>query len=72
MAWTETPTSFKELSQQRERWHRGFSDVLWRHRRVFLNPRYGVLGMAVFPAFVLFEWMAPIIEASGLILVTLA
>jgi len=71
VAWTETPTSFKELSQQRERWHRGFSDVLWRHRRVLLNPRYGVLGMAVFPAFVLFEWMAPIIEATGLVLVTL-
>jgi cellulose synthase/poly-beta-1,6-N-acetylglucosamine synthase-like glycosyltransferase len=69
VAWTETPTSFRELGRQRERWQRGFSDVLWRHRRVLLNPRYGVLGMVVFPAFVLFEWMAPIIEALGLIFV---
>ena len=71
VAWTETPTSFKELGRQRERWHRGFTDVLWRHRRVCLNPRYGVLGMVTFPAFALFEWMAPIIEATGLVLVTL-
>jgi cellulose synthase/poly-beta-1,6-N-acetylglucosamine synthase-like glycosyltransferase len=71
VAWTEAPTSFRPLGQQRERWQRGFSDSLWRHRRVLLNPRYGVLGLVVFPAFVLFEWMAPIVEAAGLVLVTL-
>jgi cellulose synthase/poly-beta-1,6-N-acetylglucosamine synthase-like glycosyltransferase len=70
VAWTETPTSFKELGRQRERWQRGFTDVLWRHRRVLFNRRYGLLGMVVFPAFVLFEWMAPIIEAVGLVVVT--
>ncbi len=69
VAWTETPTSFKQLSRQRERWQRGFSDTLWRHRRVLMNPRYGVLGMIVFPAFLLFEWLAPIVEAAGLVLV---
>jgi cellulose synthase/poly-beta-1,6-N-acetylglucosamine synthase-like glycosyltransferase len=71
VAWTETPTKIRELGRQRERWQRGFSDSLWRHRRVLLNPRYGALGLVVFPAFVLFEWMAPIIEATGLVLVTL-
>jgi cellulose synthase/poly-beta-1,6-N-acetylglucosamine synthase-like glycosyltransferase len=69
VAWTETPTAFRELGRQRERWQRGFTDVLWRHRRLLLNPRYGVLGMVVFPAFVLFEWMAPLIELLGLTLV---
>jgi cellulose synthase/poly-beta-1,6-N-acetylglucosamine synthase-like glycosyltransferase len=71
VAWTETPTSFRELGRQRERWQRGFSDALWRHRRILFNPRYGMLGMVVFPAFVLFEWMAPIVEALGLCLVVL-
>ena len=69
VAWTETPTGFKELGRQRERWQRGFTDVLWRHRGAILRPRYGVLGMVVLPAFVLFEWMAPIIEAIGIVLV---
>ena len=71
VAWTETPTGFRELGRQRERWQRGFTDVLWRHRSLLLNPRFGVLGMVVFPAFVLFEWMAPVIEVVGLILVAL-
>jgi cellulose synthase/poly-beta-1,6-N-acetylglucosamine synthase-like glycosyltransferase len=69
VAWTETPTGFRELGRQRERWQRGFSDVLWRHRGILFRPRYGVLGMVVMPAFVLFEWMAPIIEAVGLFVV---
>ncbi len=71
VAWTETPTAFRELGRQRERWQRGFSDALWRHRSVMLNPRYGVLGLVVFPAFALFEWMAPVIEALGLVMVVL-
>jgi cellulose synthase/poly-beta-1,6-N-acetylglucosamine synthase-like glycosyltransferase len=69
VAWTETPTGFRELGRQRERWQRGFTDVLWRHKSLMLNPRFGVLGWVVFPAFVLFEWMAPIIEAVGILLV---
>ena len=71
VAWTETPTALRELGRQRERWQRGFTDTLWRHRRLFFNPRYGVLGMVVFPAFVFFEWMAPVVEAVGLVLVVL-
>jgi len=69
VAWTETPAGFRELGRQRERWQRGFTDVLWRHRSLLLNPRFGVLGWVVFPAFVLFEWMAPIIEVVGILLV---
>ena len=38
VAWTETPTSFRELGRQRERWQRGFTDVLWRHRSLLLEP----------------------------------
>jgi cellulose synthase/poly-beta-1,6-N-acetylglucosamine synthase-like glycosyltransferase len=71
VAWTETPTSFRELGRQRERWQRGFSDALWRHRGVLLNPRYGMLGMVVFPAFLIFEWLAPILEVVGIVAVVL-
>ena len=71
VAWTETPTAFRELGRQRERWQRGFTDVLWRHRALLMNPHYGVLGMVVLPAYVLFEWLAPIIEVLGLTLVVL-
>ena len=47
VAWTEVPNSLRVLGRQRDRWHRGLADVMWRHRRIMLNPRYGALGMVV-------------------------
>jgi cellulose synthase/poly-beta-1,6-N-acetylglucosamine synthase-like glycosyltransferase len=67
VAWTEVPESLKVLGRQRDRWHRGLADVLWRHRRMLLNPRYGVTGLVVFPYYAFVELMAPVIEAIGLI-----
>ena len=67
VAWTEVPESLKVLGRQRDRWHRGLADVLWRHRRMMLNPRYGVTGLVVFPYYAFVELLAPVIEAAGLI-----
>ena len=67
VAWTEVPESTKVLGRQRDRWHRGLADVLWRHRRMLLNPRYGVTGMLVYPYYAFVELLAPVIEAMGLI-----
>ncbi len=67
VAWTEVPESLRVLRRQRDRWHRGLADTLWRHRRVLLNPRYGALGMFVLPYFVFVELIAPVIEVVGLV-----
>ena len=68
VAWTEVPESLRVLGRQRDRWHRGLSDTLWRHREVMLRPRYGALGMVLFPVFVTIEWFAPVVEAIGLLM----
>jgi hypothetical protein len=34
---------------------------------MFLNPKYGLIGMLSFPNWVLFEWLAPVIEAIGIV-----
>ena len=67
VAWTEVPESARVLGRQRDRWHRGLADVLWRHRAVLFNPRYGAMGMVAFPYFVFVELLAPVIEAVGLV-----
>ncbi len=67
VAWTEVPESLRVLGRQRDRWHRGLADVLWRHRKMFMNPRYGVTGLFVFPYYVFVELLAPVFEAVGLI-----
>ncbi|MFL5482141.1 MAG: glycosyltransferase [Gemmatimonadaceae bacterium] len=67
VAWTEVPETAKVLGRQRDRWHRGLADVLWRHRRMLLNPRYGVTGLVVYPYYAFVELLAPVIEAIGLL-----
>ena len=67
VAWTEVPESAKVLGRQRDRWHRGLADVLWRHRRMLFNPRYGVTGLLVYPYYAFVELLAPVIEAIGLV-----
>ena len=65
VAWTEAPESLRVLGRQRDRWHRGLTDVLWRHRALFMNPRYGVLGLFCIPYFVVVELLAPVVEVLG-------
>ena len=67
LAWTEVPASKAVLSRQRERWHRGLIQTLWKHRVMLLNPKYGVVGLLGIPYFTFGEMLAPIIEVIGLI-----
>ena len=67
VAWTEAPELLRVLSRQRERWHCGLFDTLWRHRRVLLNPRYGAMGLVGYPYFFFVEFLGPMVEAMGLV-----
>jgi cellulose synthase/poly-beta-1,6-N-acetylglucosamine synthase-like glycosyltransferase len=65
VCFTEVPETFKVLGKQRDRWQRGLLDTLWRHRIMFLRPRYGIIGMLVMPLFLLFELLGPFVELIG-------
>ena len=65
VAWTECPESFKILGRQRDRWQRGLADALMLHKKMFLHPRYGRIGLFAFPYFFVFEMLGPVIELSG-------
>jgi cellulose synthase/poly-beta-1,6-N-acetylglucosamine synthase-like glycosyltransferase len=67
VAWTEVPELRRILGRQRDRWHRGLAESLWCHRQVLLNPRYGAMGMIVFPFFFFGELLAPVIEATSFV-----
>lgn len=65
VAWTEVPATLRVLRRQRDRWHRGLLDTLLRHRAMFLNLRYGTVGMLGMPYFVFFEAIGPVVELFG-------
>ena len=72
VCWTEAPETMRVLSRQRRRWHRGLAETLWRHRSMTLNPRYGVVGLAAMPYFLLFELLAPVLAVSGFVVLPAA
>lgn len=63
--WTEGPPNVKVLSRQRTRWGRGLLQIFIVHRRLVFNRRYGRLGFLILPYALFFEFMAPIIEVTG-------
>ena len=67
LCWTEVPSTLKVYGNQRTRWARGLAQNLWVHKRVIFNPKYGIFGMLSFPYWIAFEWLAPIIEATGVV-----
>ncbi|MGH8918452.1 MAG: glycosyltransferase family 2 protein, partial [Actinomycetes bacterium] len=71
VAWTEVPVTFADLGRQRRRWSRGLTQVLWKHRGMLANPRYGTIGLLGLPYYVLFELIAPFVELFGVVFVAL-
>ena len=72
VCWTEVPESWKVLGRQRNRWQRGLADTLWRHRIMFLNPKYGRLGFLAMPFYLFVELLSPIVELAGYIIVAIS
>jgi poly-beta-1,6-N-acetyl-D-glucosamine synthase len=67
LCWTEAPSTYRILGRQRNRWTRGTIETLRTHRKMFFNPKYGLMGMLSYPYWLFFELLAPIIEFFGTI-----
>jgi cellulose synthase/poly-beta-1,6-N-acetylglucosamine synthase-like glycosyltransferase len=71
VSWTEAPSTTRVLGRQRRRWQRGITEILWKHRGMIGNPRYGRIGLVALPYYLVFEVVAPVVELAGLIMVPL-
>jgi cellulose synthase/poly-beta-1,6-N-acetylglucosamine synthase-like glycosyltransferase len=65
--WTEGPSNVFLLGRQRTRWARGLMQWLFVHHKMILNPRYHQVGVLLMPYMTVFEFLAPIIEITGLV-----
>lgn len=66
--WTEAPSSLRILHRQRVRWGRGLIQTLYMYRSKIFNRRYGRMGMIALPFQTIFEFMAPIVEVAGFVM----
>ncbi len=69
--WTEVPSTFRVLRNQRRRWHRGLWETLWAYRGMLFRRRYGRVGWLALPYYWVFELCAPLLELFGLLVVPL-
>ena len=72
ICWTQVPEDLAVLYRQRRRWQIGLIDAMGRHKKMFLNPRFGIPGILAMPYYFLFEMISPIIELLGYIMIPLA
>jgi cellulose synthase/poly-beta-1,6-N-acetylglucosamine synthase-like glycosyltransferase len=72
VCWTEVPETWRVLGRQRRRWSHGLGQLIWKHRRMIGNPRFGAVGVLALPFFLLFELLGPVVEVLGLVSVTLS
>lgn len=63
VCWTLVPESLRALYEQRRRWQRGMVETLFSHLDLFLNPKYGAVGLFAFPYQLIVEVIGPVIEA---------
>jgi cellulose synthase/poly-beta-1,6-N-acetylglucosamine synthase-like glycosyltransferase len=71
VSWSEAPASLRVLGRQRRRWHRGLTEIIWKHRGMLANPRYGRIGLVALPYYLMFELLAPMIELAGVVMIPL-
>ncbi len=67
LCWTEAPSRYEILKRQRNRWARGTFETLKIHKKIFFNPRYGIMGLLSYPFWFFFEWLAPFVELTGIL-----
>lgn len=67
---TRVPDTWASLSAQRNRWYRGLTGTLLKHKKMIANPSYGAPGMLAMAYFFFIEFLGPVVEMAGYILIS--
>lgn len=72
ICWTQAPENLRDLCKQRKRWHIGLFQSMTRHKQLFLNTQYGLVGIISYLYFLIYELLSPYIEVFGTLMTILA
>jgi len=66
ICWTQAPEHLRDLFRQRRRWHIGLFQSMYKHRRMFSNPKFGAVSFISYLYFLIYELLSPFIEVFGI------
>ncbi|MCL2445887.1 MAG: glycosyltransferase [Oscillospiraceae bacterium] len=69
---TQAPTTMRDLSGQRRRWHLGLLQSMFSHRRMLMNKKFGLVSFLSYMYYLAYELMAPFFELFGVVTMVLA
>lgn len=67
ICWSQAPEKLKDLKSQRKRWHMGLMQSLAEHKYIFLNIKYGLVGVFSFLYYFIYEMLSCLIEVFGVV-----
>jgi len=67
LAYTDAPKSIEDLIKQRRRWYRGMTQVLDKHKDMYLNRKYGLPGVFGIPN-LWFDAFSPFLNVAFLLI----
>ncbi|SFD86607.1 Glycosyltransferase, catalytic subunit of cellulose synthase and poly-beta-1,6-N-acetylglucosamine synthase [Thiohalospira halophila DSM 15071] len=71
VSWTEVPERLGTLARQRRRWQRGGLETFFKHRVMFMRPRYGISGTVGYTNMLISDVAGPLLELLGYFLIPL-
>lgn len=71
IVWTEFPPVKNVLMRQRIRWHRGLKSIMDDYGNMIGRRKYGTVGTIGMGSLYIFEWIGPILEAIGWVLLAI-
>ncbi|MBQ2977713.1 MAG: glycosyltransferase [Clostridia bacterium] len=72
ICWTQAPEKLRDLCRQRRRWHLGLFQSMWKHRRIFMNLKFGPVSFISYMYFLIYELFSPVIELFGILTIVTA
>ncbi len=69
ICWTEVPDTRKKLKRQRITWQIGLIESLMMNRGLLFHDQGTFAGWLAFPFALFFEWLGPIVETLGYIII---
>lgn len=72
VCWAEAPGKMRGLWRQRRDQQRAATRSFFRHTRMLLNPRYGMVGMVGMPYYLFGEVLAPFFDLAATTVIPIA